>query len=789
MFSPYNVSDGKIVEAIRRIHLSSPADVGRNTLDELAAVFGFDYLLFAACLVAANGEIRFEGKYCGGGAPGGLVEATRRVCAGPIESQDILCYVRHLQKIIRVDPLDGSMLAAKLHRDTVATFRFEDPIYFIPLLDRNKNVRAVIHASLPRQKDPGYGNSTFLYHLEVLANNAGVAIENHELHKRFDNQTREREALLTLTQNVESLESLQDKYSYIVTILTYGGGFRFNCAIFFVASVDGDFECVSAVLPGDSKEFQKIGDAVAEWTIDKFLENRETYERQAKAFANKGVRLSPGFPVAKAIDDRKAQIIHAYGVPDPQIVELIPELRVFTPYVILPLVAQGMPLGFVYLDNRFTGEMFPEQSELDLLAERTASIVARAKRDWYKQQRTEAFASLIKETAQIIGEDFDLAELFAYLVRAAGLLGARRACVVMKDVGQDWRIAATSQNWATDSNTWRRALRESQNNEGWASLVVEYKESNKSSTREILATKLPFSVLNTEAAICIEPQLGIPRSELVDALGTLAAFASAVLIAAERSRFLATDARFFATRLMQMTAHESKNVLNTVLWALNDFEAERSRMSPKAQKKLEDAQERVTTGIESLEAYLTLLKTSALEDTSDNMWTPFTMCAAHCISLIKPRAAKRNRDIERIFKIDADECELKISRINLLVVLFNLLSNAVKATVDVDQPQITVECRFDDERSIAVVRVVDNGISVTKDERAKLSTPGYSGFSERFAKTGRVELKLHRSSGVGLTTVQTIVETEHGGKFRLNSLPTGAEAIFTIAARPIRHDH
>src|SRR3954462_5310013 len=149
------ITDKAVVDAVRRIHFSPDQhQVAQQILLVLADVFGFDYLLFAVRKQRGR-DFFFEGRYCAGKAPQGLVLDTQRHCSQQqTEDEDILCYVSRERKIIKVDPLDeSSPLWRKLHRETLKKFGYRDPIYFIPLEDRSGLVEAVIHASLPRDRD------------------------------------------------------------------------------------------------------------------------------------------------------------------------------------------------------------------------------------------------------------------------------------------------------------------------------------------------------------------------------------------------------------------------------------------------------------------------------------------------------------------------------------------------------------------------------------------------------------------------------------------------------------
>ncbi|HVY44608.1 MAG TPA: ATP-binding protein, partial [Minicystis sp.] len=109
-------------------------------------------------------------------------------------------------------------------------------------------------------------------------------------------------------------------------------------------------------------------------------------------------------------------------------------------------------------------------------------------------------------------------------------------------------------------------------------------------------------------------------------------------------------------------------------------------------------------------------------------------------------------------------------------VLENLLGNAFKFTTRTDAPRVEVGCRDDAGERVFFVR--DNGAGFDMKYAAKLFAP-----FQRLHAT-----KEFAGTGVGLATVQRIVN-RHGGRIWCAAKPgEGATFSFTLAPAPASRD-
>jgi PAS domain S-box-containing protein len=127
---------------------------------------------------------------------------------------------------------------------------------------------------------------------------------------------------------------------------------------------------------------------------------------------------------------------------------------------------------------------------------------------------------------------------------------------------------------------------------------------------------------------------------------------------------------------------------------------------------------------------------------------------AGAVAAVQPSAEAKNLSLtstepNRKLTVEADADQLERA-------LVNLLSNAVKYTPEAGRIEIAATA----EESFAVVRVVDTGIGIPKQEQRELF--------DRFFRASNARRKSIPGTGLGLVIVQTIV-VNHGGEIVFDS--------------------
>jgi light-regulated signal transduction histidine kinase (bacteriophytochrome) len=147
--------------------------------------------------------------------------------------------------------------------------------------------------------------------------------------------------------------------------------------------------------------------------------------------------------------------------------------------------------------------------------------------------------------------------------------------------------------------------------------------------------------------------------------------------------------------------------------------------------------------------------------------TKLNSVIAEVIALLEPEVA--GRQVEwRISDLPAADCD----PILVKQIFQNLLANALKFTRPRTQSVIEVSCREKDEDGQTVFMVRDNGVGFAMKYVDKLF-----GVFQRLHKAEEFE-----GTGIGLATVQRIVQ-KHGGRvWAEGQLDKGAAFYFTLGA-------
>jgi len=129
-------------------------------------------------------------------------------------------------------------------------------------------------------------------------------------------------------------------------------------------------------------------------------------------------------------------------------------------------------------------------------------------------------------------------------------------------------------------------------------------------------------------------------------------------------------------------------------------------------------------------------------------------------------AKNRNQSLSFITKEDKLNVYLDIDRIEQ--VILNILSNALKYTPDDGE----IKVFLDKKEQEAVIRIVDNGIGIPKEDIPRLF--------ERFYRVDKARSRELGGTGLGLSIAQQIIEV-HQGKIKINSSEgEGTEAVIIL---------
>jgi PAS domain S-box-containing protein len=221
-----------------------------------------------------------------------------------------------------------------------------------------------------------------------------------------------------------------------------------------------------------------------------------------------------------------------------------------------------------------------------------------------------------------------------------------------------------------------------------------------------------------------------------------------------------------AGRLSASIAHEIHNPLDIVNNALFLLE-QQVRAEPKTRLLIETAQREVKRVFEISKNMLSLHR----ESRTASKVNLFELLQG-VVSLIQETIAKGRRKIEFIpgFKgeVEAFPSELR-------QVFTNVIKNAVEATTDGGNVKIYSEAAEQSGQDGVLIRVVDDGVGVPEQLRARLFNP--------FVTT-----KEESGTGLGLWVSRSIVE-RHGGSIRLDgstsASSSGTTVVIFLPLKPI----
>lgn len=133
------------------------------------------------------------------------------------------------------------------------------------------------------------------------------------------------------------------------------------------------------------------------------------------------------------------------------------------------------------------------------------------------------------------------------------------------------------------------------------------------------------------------------------------------------------------------------------------------------------------------------------------------------------------RSITYLFTSGEEDIQCWFDPKQMQKVFYNLLSNAFKYT----QPGATIEIVVEDEEADVIVKIIDNGVGIDKEDIGRIF--------DRFYQAGNQTSDVAQlSTGIGLSLTKSIVELHHG-KIQVESTP-GYGSIF-IVRLPKGHAH
>ena len=218
---------------------------------------------------------------------------------------------------------------------------------------------------------------------------------------------------------------------------------------------------------------------------------------------------------------------------------------------------------------------------------------------------------------------------------------------------------------------------------------------------------------------------------------------------------LATGEREQAWREMaKQVAHEIKNPLTPMRLTVQSFQRKFDPEDPNVHQKVDEYTDTLIHQIDTMSAIASAFSNFAKMPAQQNE------------ILNVPKIVKLGLDIFNenyiVFHSDKEEILAKFDRTQLIRVVTNLVKNATQALQEEENPKILVEVT--EEEEMVVIRVSDNGIGVSKEDKEKVFEPKFTTKSS--------------GMGLGLAMVKNIVETYQGEITFISEKDKGT--IFTV---------
>ncbi len=202
---------------------------------------------------------------------------------------------------------------------------------------------------------------------------------------------------------------------------------------------------------------------------------------------------------------------------------------------------------------------------------------------------------------------------------------------------------------------------------------------------------------------------------------------------------LATGEREQAWREMaKQVAHEIKNPLTPMRLTVQSFQRKFDPEDPNVHHKVNEYTNTLIHQIDTMSAIASAFSNFAKMPAQQNE------------ILNVPKIVKLALDIFNenyiVFHSEKEEILAKFDRTQLIRVVTNLVKNATQALQEEENPKILVE--VSEEDSMVIIRVSDNGIGISAEDKEKVFEPKFTTKSS--------------GMGLGLAMVKNIVETYQG---------------------------
>ncbi|MCX6880798.1 MAG: ATP-binding protein [Verrucomicrobia bacterium] len=803
MLPIYREDPNRILETIEDLHSCLDShEVALKTLEIMSSLFRFDFLMLAVLMHRTDG-VWFEGKICAGNCPQGLVGDTRRLQSlKRSEDEDILWHVYWERQIVRVDPLDKeSPIFLKIHAPTAARYEYTDPIYFIPLRDKAGEVRAIIHASLPRTMDPGL-TPLFEKHLRIVASNAGLSIANSRLHSGAELQRRQHEALLAARSLLDRTQNPDQDYLVILSILTVLQNFAYNRAFLFIRGMQtSTFRAQLGIAPLNAADLAAVQNIPS--IIEEILDHPDTLSPK---IVYKRSELEPLYfdplsdvHLARCVDTRCVVLMSGtirlpIRMSEPFISN---PFGCSGPFALLPLTIDSHLVGLIYIDNLFTEGDLQSLDNLEALATSLSNLLAAAWRRRERERINATFAKLIHSLDGFLDEQTSsITDLFHLMLESARSLGASRAAVVRLSLSDlEYELKWTEPADDDNHSKWTKTLTDlfhPRATDDWCNdLSIQRLLTRDGSP--ILTRVLPFQKQVPGFFLCVEcsdPQLTL-TSEFTNSISTLAFFFSALIASSEITAFrehsiddfLAASKNTFSNEITHITLHEAKTILASFYTLIEQINREPGRLTAAERSKFSDLEKGTVVCLNTLDTYRGFADTLDKNAQDSETFSALQPVVNQVTRSLSARFLRRKGCSSDSLVVEIEPVEVRMSSGGLLITLHNLLSNAIKATQNTETPRIAIKATYVASRNEVQIRVIDNGCGITADDRNRLFTLGYSGFLSRELANPNRASASQRSCGIGLFGIRKLIQDRYHGRINLTCSNGLTEALVILPGR------
>ncbi len=270
-----------------------------------------------------------------------------------------------------------------------------------------------------------------------------------------------------------------------------------------------------------------------------------------------------------------------------------------------------------------------------------------------------------------------------------------------------------------------------------------------------IAEKKKAEELESKFREKLENKVKTRTQELHEALESLRLYMNEILKASN-----------FKTVFLATMSHELRTPLNAII-GFSDILIEESYGTLTIDQKdfLNDIKSSAEHLLEMINKILDLSKIEAGELELKLSQINLRMIIDQTLSIIKPIYAKKNIEFE-LNSVNED-IEIIVDPMRLKEILFNLLSNAIKFT-----PKGKVSLEFSENKREWTISITDTGIGIEEKD-----------FDIIFKEFKRVESKFVSSiqgSGLGLTLTKKLIELHGGRLFFKSKYGKGSTFTFTI---------